>query len=35
MSLQFIKGLNEDPPNHKYIARNISHDDGTKLDVRS
>ena len=35
MSLHFIKGLNEDPPNHKYIARNISHDDGTKFDVRS
>ena len=35
MSLQFKKGLYEDPPNHKYIARNISHDDGTKLDVRS
>ena len=35
MSLQFKKGLNEDPPNPKYIARNISHDDGTKLDVRS
>ena len=29
MSLQLKKGLNEDPPNRKYIARNISHDDGT------